>query len=318
MRKKLTKPITAIETRSAGTLLSDLDIISLVYCGWILLYLSLGMVLNRAVEPLRHAGTFSAIVGGILLLAVWQANLDHHKQRRLDRILSFVRGIYPVSLFGYFFISLYSVNRIIFVDWLDPFFLNIDKSIFGYLPSLQWGIKFDSFWVSELFHFAYFCYYPMIGGLPLYFYFKNKKAFGEIIFTLSFVFYLCYFLFSLLPVIGGRYFPEAMELTKLYRGGLFTHIMAFIYNASKHLGGAFPSSHVAIATVLTVSALRHLRKVGYVFVLISFFLSLATVYCHYHWFIDMVAGLFTGIGGYYLALWVHRWMERKGITSAAL
>jgi membrane-associated phospholipid phosphatase len=298
--------------------LSSLDLISLVYCAWILLYLGLGMLVGRAVEPYEHTLYFSMIAGFILLLAYGQAQLDPSGGSKLYRLLSFVRGIYPVAFFGFFFTSLYSVNRILFPQWIDPFFYEIDRSIFGYLPSMEWGVKYDAWWISELFHFAYFCYYPMIAGLPLYFYFKNKKAFGEIIFTLSFVFYLCYFLFSLLPVIGGRYFPEAMELTKLYRGGPFTHIMAYIYNVSKHLGGAFPSSHVAIATVLTVSALRHLRKLGYVFVVISFFLALATVYCHYHWFIDMVMGLFTGVGGYYLALWVHSSMQKKGIPGAAL
>jgi membrane-associated phospholipid phosphatase len=146
----------------------------------------------------------------------------------------------------------------------------------------------------------------MIGGLPLYLYFKKPKAFKELIFNLTFVFYMCYFIFSILPVIGARYIPEAMEITQTYRAGLFTHIMVFIYRTSNHLGGAFPSSHIAIALVLTVAALRHTKYMGYVFVVISFFLSLATVYCHYHWFIDAIAGIFAGVGGFYLAIWVHK------------
>jgi membrane-associated phospholipid phosphatase len=100
-----------------------------------------------------------------------------------------------------------------------------------------------------------------------------------------------------------------MELTKVYRAGPFTHIMVFIYRSSHHLGGAFPSSHVAIAIVLTTGALRFARRLGYLFVLISLFLSLATVYCHYHWFIDAVMGIFTGVGGYYLANYAHRKLQ---------
>jgi hypothetical protein len=90
----------------------------------------------------------------------------------------------------------------------------------------------------------------MILGLPLYLYFKKPEGFRELIFNLCFVFYLCYFIYSILPVIGGRYIPEAMELTRLYRGGPFTHIMVFIYRNSNHLGGAFPSSHVGVAIII--------------------------------------------------------------------
>ena len=285
-------------------LLSAIDYITIGYASWILLYMSLGF--NRAVEPMMHLPVYAAIITVILLLAHWDRNCQ---SPRLKRLLNFVRSIYPVMLFGYFFISLQAVNRIIFPQWLDPFFARIDYSIFGYYPSLEWGRTFGTPWISELYHFAYFCYYPMIGGLPLYFYFKDKKVFGEIIFTLAFVFYSCYFLFSILPVIGGRYFPEAMALTKVYQGGPFTHIMALIYNLSTHLGGAFPSSHVAIAITLTISALRHTKVWGMVFLYITMFLAIATVYCHYHWFIDMVAGVFAGIGGYYLALWAYRKLE---------
>lgn len=283
-------------------LLSAIDIITLVYCGWILLYMSLGI--SHAKDAYRHLPTYLGVIMIVLLMAWWHRTLQPGS--KAHRILSFVRGLYPVSLFGYFFISSYSVNQIIFHDWLDPFFMGIDYKIFGYYPSLDWGIKFNHWFTSELFHFAYFCYYPMIGGLPLYLYFKKPKAFKELIFNLTFTFYMCYFIFSIIPVIGARYFPEAMEITQTYRAGLFTHIMVFIYRTSTHLGGAFPSSHVAIALVLTVAALRHTKYMGYVFVVISFFLSLGTVYCHYHWFIDAIAGIFAGVGGYYLAIGVHK------------
>lgn len=293
----------------APSLLSAIDIITIVFCSWIVGYLTLGFA--RAHDPLIHIPIYSSIIAGVFLLAYWDRSLDAIKRPRLKRILAFVRGIYPVTMFGYFFISSYSVNRILFGDFIDPWFYNIDHAIFGYYPSMVWGMKYSQVWISELFHGAYFCYYPMIAGLPLYFYFKKPEAFKEVIFSLTFAFYMYYFLYSLLPVVGGRFFPEAMAQTKVYWGGPFTHIMAFIYNESHHLGGAFPSSHVGITIVLTMSALKHVRKVGYLFVVIAFFLSLATVYCHYHWFIDMVAGVLTGIGGFYLAQYVRQKIQGR-------
>ncbi len=290
-------------------LLSAIDIITLIFCGWVLLYMSIGLGLGRAHDAGMHLPIFLSIATGILLLAWLHRDLNAQKHPKLDRALSLIRALYPITLFGYFFTSGYSVNQIIFTRWLDPFFMNIDLKLFGYLPSLEWGTRFDSYLTSEVFHLAYFCYYPMIIGLPLYLYFKKPAAFKKLIFVLSFVFYICYFIYTIVPVIGGRYLPEAMELTRSYRGGPFTHIMVFIYRNTHHLGGAFPSSHVAVALVLTVAALKYTRFMGYLFVVISFFLTLATVYCHYHWFIDSMFGILAGVGGYYLANYSHRKLQ---------
>lgn len=295
MTKALAKP----------KLLSPIDILTVAFCSWILLYMLVGIALGRVENPSQHLPTYLSILTGVLILAWWDRSIDPAKNPALKRALGFLHGLYPVLLFGYFFSSSYSVNRIIFGDWIDPWFARIDHSIFGYYPSLKWATLYHNPWISELFHGAYFAYYPMIFGLPLYFWFKKPEAFKELIFALTFSFYMFYFLFSLLPVVGGRFFPEAMAQTKVYWAGPFTHIMAYIYNETTHLGGGFPSSHVGITIVLTISALRHIRPLGYVFVVIAAFLSPAIVYCQYHWFVDMLGGIVFGIVGFYLSMYVH-------------
>ncbi len=297
------------QTQAVATAwLSPIDRITLVYCAWIVLYTLIGTLLGRAVDPDVHLARFVSIIAAILL-AAW---LEHSYRGRREawwfRALQFMRGIYPVLLYSYFYLSLYSVTLIVFTDWLDPWFYGIDHWLFGYYPSLVWAHKWGHWLVQEFFHLAYFCYYPMIAGLPLYLYFKNRKAFQALIFDLTFVFYACYFFYSLVPVIGGRYFPEAFQLAHAYRLGPFTRLMAFIYNNTHHWGGAFPSSHIAVAIVLTISAFRYLGKWGYLFAVVTLFLSVSTVYCHYHWFIDAVAGVVTGFAGYYAAESVRRKM----------
>ncbi len=302
--------------RKTSFFLSAIDLITLIFCGWILLYMCFGI--TRSPEVIKHIPVYLAIFVGVLFLAWLQKqpgwSYDPQNPSKRYQILSFFRGLYPVLLFGYFYTSGHAFNRIIFRDWLDPFFMGIDQFIFGYLPSLVWGKLYYYWAIQELFHFAYFCYYPMIAGIPIYLYFTQKDAFREVIFNLTFVFYCCYTIYSVLPVIGGRFLPEAMALTKTYRGGPFTHIMVFIYRTSNHLGGAFPSSHIAIAIVLTISALKYIRPLGYICTVITFFLSLATVYCHYHWFIDAVFGILTGIAGYYLANWTYYYLREKGFN----
>lgn len=297
--------------RKASKLLSPIDLITVGFCLWILIYMLVGMALNRVENASQHLPNYLSILTGVFILAWWDRSLDPQKSPGLKQALGFVRGLYPVLLFGYFFTSSYCVNRILFGTWIDPFFAGLDFRIFGYQPSLEWVKMWPQPWVSELFHGAYFAYYPMILGLPLYLWFKKPEAFKELIFALTFSFYMFYFLFSFLPVVGGRFFPEAMAQTKVYWAGPFTHIMAYIYNRTPHLGGGFPSSHVGITIVLTISALRHLRPVGYLFAVISVFLSLAIVYCQYHWFVDMLGGIVFGIVGFYLSLSVYKLLLEK-------
>jgi len=301
--------------------LKIIDWITLAFCLWMLLLISFGW--NRVHNPLFHFISYLSIIAGLMML-IWFTALMKELSRpencpndtckifrpRFYKVLYFIRSYYPVLLYLYFFESTSATNKVFFSDWLDPFFQRIDLVLFGYLPSMEWGMRFDNIWIREWLYFSYFSYYLMIIGLPVVFYIRKRKALDEVVFVLSFVFYSCYFIFSWLPVIGGRYIPLAMEWTKQSGGGVFSAVMAYIYVHSPHLGGAFPSSHIAIALVLSMLATKYFRLLGYVMLFITIFLSIATVYCHYHWFIDAVFGILTGLSGYWLAQKVfHRFSE---------
>jgi hypothetical protein len=185
-----------------------------------MLYMGIGH--PRVIDLGTHFPSYMSVFAGVMLTA-WLQKLWEGREGWFYSAFRLLRSMYPVLLFGYFYSSNYAFNRVLVPNWQDPFFYKIDEAIFGYLPSLVWGQKYSHWAVSELFHLAYFCYYPMIFGLPLYLYLKNRNAFAELIFAVTFTFYLSYFIYSLLPTIGGRYFPEALELTKVYRAGPSPH-----------------------------------------------------------------------------------------------
>ena len=271
------------------------DFITFVHIFLNLFYIILGW--KKIHNSFQHFLIFSIIGILIVLLNKFSAN---------SKIVAFFYDWYPILALTYFFEVTSVLNKVIFPNFLDPFFQKIDFAIFGYQPAIYWGTHFDNFFLQELLHFGYFCYYLMIPGIGFYYYFKDKKKFYRFVFSISFLFYLCYSIYAVFPVIGGRALPGAMELTKTYRYGIFTRIMAFIYNNTKHLGGAFPSSHVAVAFAVTISVLRNNKLLGYFLLIITFLLSVATVYCHYHYFIDTIAGLIFGAAIFYLSLPVYK------------
>lgn len=282
------------------------DIITLIFLCFNLLFIIIGW--ERIDDPTLHFSIYFGITV-IALLLIKNAPINGN-----SKFVNFIRTWYPMFFFPYFFTATSALNRVVFTDYIDHFFQNIDKVIFGYQPALEWANMFDGLILSELFHFAYFAYYPMIYGFAIYLFIKNRKQFMHYIFVLSFVFYICYLTFNFLPVIGGRWW-EIMEgypfVTTEYRYGIFTHIMVFIYRNTTHLGGAFPSSHVAIAIVITIEALRSVKKIGLIFLPITFILALSTVYCGYHYFIDTVFGVFYGIAFYYLGDYCYKKLKKK-------
>jgi membrane-associated phospholipid phosphatase len=233
---------------------------------------------------LKYLGVILYVAIVLLLSQFWQ-----------NRITEILRFWYPVTLLEFFFSSSTELDLVVYKDYLDPFFQNLDERIFGYQPSIVWGEAYPQFFWQEFFHFAYFSYYLMIFGVPLYIYLKREKGeFIRALFNILFVFIACFLVFIFIPVIGARSFEIAKELTETYRYGLFTHIMVFIYRNTSHLGGAFPSSHVAIALTISLLSFRLFRKIGWLLVINTIFLSISTVFCHYHYFVDVVAGVVFG------------------------
>ncbi len=274
-----------------------IDYLNFALILWNLVYVSIGW--TRAESSLTHLLRYFNIGVGILLV-IWM------EQQYSSTLLRFIRYAYPIFLFGYFFESTSSVNHIIFRNFLDPFFQNIDQAIFGFQPALLWGKMYSGYLIQELSHFSYFSYYLMIAAIPIYLYVKKRTAFHETLFAITFVFYFCYFIYSWLPVIGGRFYPEAMQASTTYQYGIFTRIMAFIYNKSPHLGGAFPSSHVAISIVITLAAIRYVKYVGYCMIPVTLMLCLSTVHAHYHYFIDVIAGILTALILYPVSVYLYQ------------
>lgn len=260
-----------------------------------LLHIVLSLVLliagwNKVAEPRSQLLTFILIA----LIVIIMSRIGNK-----GKLLEILRDWYPIFIWSFFFAAATQMNRIFVTDYLDRFFQHVDYVIFGYQPARIWGTRYSSFFLQEFFHFAYFSFYVMIPGLGLYYYWKDRANFYRYLFMVACVFYACYLTYYFLPVIGGRYWPENLALTKIYRFGVFTRLMALVYNYTSHWGGAVPSSHVAVAVAVTLSAWNTSRMAGIIFAILSFFLSISTVYCHYHYFIDVPAGILFGVVFYF-------------------
>jgi membrane-associated phospholipid phosphatase len=82
-------------------------------------------------------------------------------------------------------------------------------------------------------------------------------------------------------------------------------VMAWIYRVFESPGAAFPSSHVAIALCTLYFSFRYLRAIRYLHLVLVVLLCLSTIYCHYHYGVDVLAGLLTAAVLLRLGNWLY-------------
>jgi membrane-associated phospholipid phosphatase len=230
-----------------------------------------------------------------------------HAPGRLAPALDFLRHFYPVLFYVWFFCETGWLNRMFFTEYLDPAAIRADQALFGCQPGVRFMEKLPWLAVSELFYAAYFSYYPMIVGVGLALFLRSRRQFFHYLSVLSFLFYLCYLIYIFLPIIGPRLFfgpvggytlpLEAQRLAPVdtypaaVQSGLFFKLMGWIYRVFEAPGSALPSSHVAVAWCTVYFSFRYLKPIRCLHLLLAFLLTLSTIYCRYHYGVDVLAGL---------------------------
>ncbi|HEV2208851.1 MAG TPA: phosphatase PAP2 family protein [Verrucomicrobiae bacterium] len=263
---------------------------------------------NRTVP---HWGALVGAHAAVLVCLHLLVGTRSRTEGRPQPILRFLCDFYPVLLYAGFYAETGSLNRMFIQEYLDPMAIRCDQALFGFQPSLRFMEKLPLLAVSELFYASYFSYYIMIAGVGVALYRKSRGAFFHYISVVSFVFYICYLCYIVLPIIGppvffghiaGYHLPVAYQALEAYayypkavQSGPFYHLMGFIYRFFEAPGAALPSSHVAVALCTVFFSFLYLRPLRYPHLIVALLLCAATVYCRYHYVIDVLSGALTAL-----------------------
>jgi membrane-associated phospholipid phosphatase len=244
----------------------------------------------------------AAHVAGLVLV---HALIRLHAARPSNRVLDLLRHFYPMLLYTAFYRETGELNHVLVAGFLDSFFIRAEARIFGFQPSLAFMDALPYPAVSELFYAAYFSYYVMVAGVGLALFYRNRGQFFHYLSVISFLFYVCFLIYIFMPVEGPRIFfrelagyqlPADLQplvapaIPAAVKAGLFCHIMAWVYHTFEAPGAAFPSSHVAVAIGTVCFSFRYLRSIRWPHLVVVVLLCLATIYCRYHYVVDVVAG----------------------------
>jgi len=247
----------------------------------------------------------AAHAAGITLV---HALIRSHARRPANRVLDFLRHFYPVILYVGFYRETGELNQMFTTGYLDPIFIRLDETIFSVQPSLAFMQSLPYWPISEILYASYFSYYVMIVGIGVALFVRNRSQFFHFVSVVSFVFYVCYLVYIFTPVMGPRIFhrtingyslpmdvqpPIIPEFPAAVQAGLFFRIMAWIYETFEAPGAAFPSSHVTVALTTLWFSFRYLPRIRFLHLVTAVLLCLSTIYCRYHYAVDVMAGIVT-------------------------
>jgi membrane-associated phospholipid phosphatase len=219
--------------------------------------------------------------------------------------------IFPVISVLVIFDSLgWIVHYINPVD-IDPLLIRLDYMLFGNHPTVILEKIMNPF-LTDFLQVAYSTYYflPIIFGISLL---KDnqKEEFNRALFIILFCFYLSYIGYIIWPAVGPRFTLDHLQTQKLQ--GLF--VTEPIQNLLNKLEGvkrdAFPSGHTGIALAVLILAYRYKRFLFWVYLPTVTLLIFSTVYCRYHYVVDIIAGVGLTVVTFLLGERYYDWWKKR-------
>jgi len=211
------------------------------------------------------------------------------------RIAAVLADWYPLIVIPLLYVELDLLNVSVWGGrYFDSVILGWEQAVFGLQPSLTFAAAAPYLLLSELLHASYLSYYAIIYVPPLVLYLRgDREAFLALLRPLVAGFLLHYLIFVYFPVQGPRFlFPSpggAIAEGPLYQ---LTH---FILETGSSAGAAFPSSHMAVATIQTIAAFRFLPRAAPIMLVATIGIGLGATYGGYHYAIDMILGAVGGL-----------------------
>lgn len=243
------------------------------------------------------------------------------------RLTAFIRMAVQMSLLAYWYPDTFEFNRLF--PNLDHWFATAEQWLFHSQPAVEFSKHCPSMWFSEPFNMGYFCYYPMILVVTVYYFLFRFEWFEKVSCVLVTSFFIYYFIYVFVPVAGPQFYFPAIGMDNVMAqhfpaiGDYFNHNdylipgpgfeHGFFYQlveASQEVGerptAAFPSSHVGISTIVMIMAWRVNKKLAYVLAPFYILLCGATVYIQAHYLIDAIVGFVSAFFVYSLSTWMYK------------
>ncbi len=227
-----------------------------------------------------------ALMGGFLALIVFLA-------RRTERLPPAIRvgvDFYPVAFIPFVFESLGPLIAAARGRARDDLLIAADRALLG-TDATVWLERLVRPWLTDVFYLFYSSYYFIAIVLGAVLWRRSVPAARRYIFTLTFCYFVSYIGYFLLPALGPRSALASRQTIVLESTPLSRAISSTINELERTKFDVFPSGHTMIAAAVLLVAFRRARRVFWILLPFGTGLVVSTVYCRYHYVVDVLAGL---------------------------
>lgn len=227
--------------------------------------------------------------------------------------------IFPVISVFVIFDSLEWLVHYINPRDIDPLLIDLDYLIFNNHPTVMLEALHTPV-LTDMLQLSYTTYYflPIFLGIILKFR-RRDGEFDKSLFLILFCFYLSFVGYILFPALGPRYtinHLQAFDLKGFFAAEAIQELLNRLEGIKRD---AFPSGHTAVTLVVSMLAYRYHKGYFYITLPVVAMLIFATVYCRYHYVVDVIGGVALAwatffIGERFYEYWAYR-EERDHINS---
>jgi hypothetical protein len=202
---------------------------------------------------------------------------------------AFLRHGYAIVLFGFFYRD---AARYIFIfhdHWFDPALMQFQARLFGESPVIRIS-QFTSPFLLDFWMIGYGFYYfiaPLAVAIMMVY--RRPDIFRRTVLAAASAFLVSYTMFYLFPLEGPRY-ALAGQLPPL-KGIVFYPFVMWMQNNGSIHGGCMPSSHTAVAWIVTYYLAKVHAGIGNVFKVLTAILTVGCVWGRFHYTADVLVGL---------------------------
>jgi membrane-associated phospholipid phosphatase len=253
------------------------------------------------------------ILFGVLVLVTWLVP----KEDRLPAPLDFLIDFYPAVFLPVLFNMLEPLIAALRGGARDDLLIAIDRAMFGVDVSV-WMQRFARPLVNDVFYCFYATYYFLALTLGLILWLRDRPAARRFVFTLMVVYYVSYAGYFIVPALGPRFAQANLYTVSLTETPVSRFINDTINSLEKTKFDVFPSGHTMVSVAVLLVAWKRARDVFWWLLPIATGLIISTVYCRFHYVIDLIAGASLAVVTVPFADWLYdRWTGRQVAREVA-
>jgi membrane-associated phospholipid phosphatase len=283
--------------------ISIIDAINLLF--WLVMTFFMVITFNKT--PYKT----ELIISYPLLLIFYFYSIKIRTIESLGKIRKVLAFLLPATFFFLIFETLFMILPYSTETRYDTLLAQIDLALFGISPTV-WIEQYIQPIFTEILYIAYFLYFPM----PLLvfgwmFYKRQYRSIEKYFFIFLLTYYSAYTCYFLFPAVGPRFFLADQYSIPL-QGLYFTNFLrTFIDTLEPNKLDAFPSLHTAILITTMILAYKNSKFLFYIYIPIGILILISVIYCRYHYFIDVIAGVVCSLISYWAAYRIYYRYRQK-------